>query len=105
VVTVQDPSHPLYGRTFRVAFRSPDGGPARGAKYLVVLYGRSEIPLRIPVEAVTAPKIGHQPATKLTSAAVEDLVSVARSCGACSSPRAGCGRRSPKGCAGRSSRT
>ncbi|MDI7267620.1 MAG: hypothetical protein QME96_06470 [Myxococcota bacterium] len=105
VVTVQDPSHPLCGRSFRVASRSPDGGEARGARYLVVLYGRGDIPLRIPVEAVSEPRNGHQPGTKLSSAAVEELLSVARSCGACSSPRAGCGRRSPRDCAGRSSRT
>jgi hypothetical protein len=67
VVTVEDPTHPLYGRRFRVAFR-----PTRSVSgaHLVVFFS-GEVTLRLPVEVTERQKTGQAPRTKVTSAAVE----------------------------------
>jgi hypothetical protein len=76
-VAVSDPGHPLYGRRFRVASRSQV--PGSKGSHVVVLY-RDGILLRIPATAIESPKTGQPPATKVTPAAIEELVSTARMC-------------------------
>src|SRR5689334_12050283 len=76
-VTVLDPGHPLYRRRFRVASRGQR--PGSEGLHVVVLY-RDGIQLRIPTTALESPKTGQAAATRVTPAAVEELVSTARSC-------------------------
>lgn len=68
-VTIQDPMHPLYGRTFRVAWR-PSAGKGR---FVMVFYGEEER-LRIPSEALKPPNFGQVTGTKLSCASVTELV-------------------------------
>ncbi len=77
-VTVLDPRHPLHGKKFRVAWR-PEGAVCKRTDILV--FYRGDDRLRIPAAALEAPKIGQRVGTKLTCAAVEELVLVAKACG------------------------
>jgi len=74
-VTVTDPAHPLYGRTFAVV------APAStvGASGQVTVAYRDDILLKIPVVATslhpTSPRV---PSSKLSADSVRELVRVAR---------------------------
>ena len=83
VVTVQDPTHPLFGRTFRVA-AWPTARPGRTASASVTVFlERGDIQLHISVEALAPRKTGHSQGTKITSETVGELLSTARSFGVC----------------------
>src|SRR4029453_12782481 len=69
VVTVHDPTHPLYGRRFLVASR-PTRPDAQGLHLLVFL--RDTVQLRLPL-SVTLPVAPEQAGTKLTPDAVAEL--------------------------------
>jgi hypothetical protein len=92
-VTVSDPGHPLYGRRFRVAARAHM--PGSQGSHVLVFY-RDGIQLRIPTAAIESPKTGQAPRTRVTGAAVEELLSTARACGICPSSHADSGDPSPK---------
>ena len=77
-VDICDPTHPLFGRRFRVQRRCNRPG---GVPFLHVFY-TEEILLRIPASALTVPL---EPPTKLTLASVADLVSTFRVATACPS--------------------
>ena len=72
-MTVHDPKHPLYGQRFRVAcwprLRSGRDGE-------VVVFGRYETHIQIPIAALDQDDPGRLDATKLTCAAIEDLMAV-----------------------------
>ena len=71
-VEVTDPTHPLFGRTFRVVTYSTLGD----AQYVLVVY-REQMLLRIPLSATTLRPAQRRVSTKLTLAAVQELLSVA----------------------------
>lgn len=73
-VTVQDPTHPLFGRPFRVIRRSVHRGGGFPISYEVE-YGEAAS-LLIPV-AVTEPQNWPANRTKLSIEALQDLISVA----------------------------
>src|SRR5215471_17754295 len=62
IVTVYDPTHPLYGRRFLIASR-PSRPDAQGTHLLVFL--RDTVQLRLPLSA-TLPMATEQVVTKLT---------------------------------------
>lgn len=70
-VVIHNPTHPLFGRRFRVHHRvhRPAKEPA------VVVFFTEEILLRIPVSALTEPL---EPPTKLTLESMAELVSTFR---------------------------
>jgi hypothetical protein len=77
IVTVHDPTHPLYGKRFLVASR-PTRPDAQGTHLLVLL--RDTVPLRLPLR-VTLPTSTEQAVTTLTPDAVAELVATAQACG------------------------
>src|SRR5216683_2704800 len=91
VVTVHDPTHPLYGRRFLVASR-PTRPDAQGTHLLVFL--RETVQLRLPLR-VTLPVSTAQTVTKLTLDAVADLIATAHACGIWQSDPHPCGDSSP----------
>lgn len=70
-IVIRNPSHPLFGRRFRVHHRShrPIKDPS------VVVFYTQEILLRIPTSALTEPQ---EPPTKLTLESMAELVSTFR---------------------------
>src|SRR4030095_1078936 len=68
IVTVHDPTHPLYGKRFLVASR-PSPPDAQGTHLLV--FFRDTVHLRLPL-CVTLPEATEQVVTKLTLEAVAD---------------------------------
>ena len=74
IVTVHDPTHPLYGKRFLVASR-PTRPDAQGLHLLVFL--RDTVQLRLPL-SVTFPVATEQAGTKLTPDAVAELVATAQ---------------------------
>ena len=77
-VTVTDPAHPLYGRTFAVV------APAStvGAYGQVTVVYRDDILLKIPVMATSLhPASPRLPSSKLSADSVRDVVRVAREFG------------------------
>src|SRR4030095_2610426 len=70
IVTVHDPTHPLYGKRFLVASR-PTRPDAQGTHLLVCL--RATVQLRLPLR-VTLPMSTEQTVTKLTPDAVAELI-------------------------------
>jgi hypothetical protein len=74
-VTVTDPAHPLYGRTFAVVAPSS----TVGASGQVTVAYRDDILLKIPVVATSRhPTCPHVPSSKLSADSVRELVRVAR---------------------------
>ena len=92
IVTVYDPTHPLYGRRFLIASR-PSRPDAQGTHLLVFL--RDTVQLRLPLSA-TLPMATEQVATKLTPEAVADLIATAQASGLWQSKPAPCGDVSPR---------
>ena len=93
VVTVHDPTHPLYGRRLLVASR-PTRPDAQGTHLLVFL--QDTVQLRLPLR-VTLPGSTAQTVTKLTPDAVADLIATAHACGIWQSDPQPCGDSSFKG--------
>ena len=91
IVTVHDPTHPLYGKRFLVASR-PTRPDAQGTHLLVFL--RDTVQLRLPLR-VTLPTSTEQAVTKLTPDAVAELVATAQACGLWQSDPQSCGDSSP----------
>jgi hypothetical protein len=91
VVTVRDPTHPLYGRRLLVASR-PTRPDAQGTHLLVFL--RETVQLRLPLR-VTLPVSTAQTVTKLTLDAVADVIATAHACGIWQSDPQPCGDSSP----------
>lgn len=96
-IEVTDSRHPLFGRRFEIV--SPVA-PSRHASYVMVLY-RDPIRLRIPVSATDLAPPRHGPVSKLTLAAVTELVTLLEHAeGLCPSPPTpsgtGCHRRSKR---------
>ncbi len=75
-MVVTDPTHPLFGRRFPLRSVALYG---QGAAHVFVAY-RGEMTLRLPVQAtnLTAPLPSSR--TKLTHAAIADLVALAEGC-------------------------
>jgi hypothetical protein len=74
---VTDPTHPLYGRRFRVLSISH---PPQRSGHVVVAY-RDFMRLRIPVQATNlAPDHTPLPRTKWTRAALLDLLALMKEC-------------------------
>jgi hypothetical protein len=90
---VTDPTHPLFGRRFQVL--SLTHPPGR-AGHVLVAY-RHGTRLRIPVPATDlAPDAPSRPRTRLTRAALPDLLSLVRECdGLCPEPPNASGAGSP----------
>ena len=87
IVTVHDPTHPLYGKRFLVASR-PTRPDAQGTHLLVFL--RDTVQLRLPLR-VTLPTSTEQAVTKLTPDAVAELVATAQAWGLWQSDPQSCG--------------
>jgi hypothetical protein len=87
IVTVHDPTHPLYGKRFLVASR-PIRPDAQGTHLLVFL--RDTVQLRLPLR-VTLPTSTEQAVTKLTPDAVAELVATAQAWGLWQSDPQSCG--------------
>ena len=88
-----DPTHPLFGRRFRVlSVTHPPGRPG----HVLVAY-RHGACLRVPVLATDlAPRASALPRTKLTRAALLDLLALMKECeGLCPDPRSASGAGSP----------
>lgn len=88
-----DPTHSLFGRRFQVlSMTHPPGGPG----HVLVAY-RHGTRLRIPVSATDlAPDAPPPPRTKLTRAALLDLLSLVQECdGSCPDQRSASGAGSP----------
>ena len=92
VVTIHDPTHPLYGRRLLVASR-PTRPDAQGTHLLVFL--RDTVQLRLPLR-VTLPVSAEQTVTKLTPDAVAELIATAQACRLWQSDPQLCGDSSPK---------
>jgi hypothetical protein len=92
VVTVHDPTHPLYGRRLLVASR-PTRPDAQGTHLLVFL--QDTVQLRLPLH-VTLPVSADQTVTKLTLDAVAELIATAQACHLWPSDPQPCGDASPK---------
>jgi len=75
-VEVTDSTHPLYGRRFPLLFVS---SPPNATSYVYVAY-REYMTLRIPKDATNLAPNRSTLQTKLTVAAVEQLISVAEEC-------------------------
>jgi hypothetical protein len=74
-VTVTDPAHPLYGRTFAVV---ASAGTVGAYGQVTVAY-RNDILLKIPVVATSLhPTSERLPSSKLSADSVRELVRVAR---------------------------
>ena len=71
-VEVTDPCHPLFGRRFELF---APGGSSPHASVVTVLY-HDPIRLRIPVTATDLAPARHGPVSKLTLAAVTELVTL-----------------------------
>jgi hypothetical protein len=91
VVTVHDPTHPLYGQRFLIAAR-PSRPDAQGTHLLVFL--RDTVQLRLPLR-VTLPVSTEQTRSKLTPNAVAERIATAPACGLWQSDRQPCGACSP----------
>ena len=91
VVTVHDRRHPLFGRSFRVAFRS--NPTARGVPHVFV-FRRDGILLRLPASALLdlPPTL---PATKLTCEAAAELRAAALDLGVLPCVQDNCGDPCP----------
>jgi hypothetical protein len=87
IVTVHDPTHPLYGKRFLVASR-PSRPDAQGTYLLVFL--RDTVQLRLPL-SVTLPEATEQVVTKLTPEAVADVIATAQASGLWQSSPQSCG--------------
>jgi hypothetical protein len=75
-VTVHDPGHPLYRRTFRVhSIHRGDRSPTRG--HVLVCY-RDDALLRLPLHALVPEGDCPSVRTKLTAEAVRELVDAVR---------------------------
>ena len=88
-----DPTHALFGQRFQVlSITRPPGRPG----HVFVAY-RQGTRLRIPVLATDrAPSASALPRTKLTRAALLDLLSLVQECGgSCPDPRSASGAGSP----------
>ena len=92
IVTVHDPTHPLYGKRFLVASR-PTRPDAQGLHLLVFL--RDTVQLRLPLR-VTLPVSTEQTRSKLTPDAVAELLATAQACGLWQSDLQPCGDSSPR---------
>src|SRR4030095_10348352 len=92
IVTVYDPTHPLYGRRFLIASR-PSRPAAQSAHLLFFYRNRAHPPL--PLSA-TLPMATEQVVTKLTPEAVADLIATAQASGLWQSNPAPCGDVSPR---------
>ena len=79
-VTVHEPRHPLFRRSFTVAYREEG---RRGTSRNVFVHYHSRL-LRIPAQAVL-PKTRHSHGSKLSSEAIDELLDTARACGLCES--------------------
>ena len=77
-VIVADPTHPLYGKSFQMAFCSSEQ-----AKHIFVFFYDSVL-LRLPKTAIHPPKTSMTP-TKLNLEAIKELVEQAMVCGICES--------------------
>ena len=88
-----DPTHPLYGRRFRVLSISH---PPQRPGHVVVAY-RDFMRLRIPVQATSlASDQTSRPRTKWTRAALRDLLTLMKECdGPCPSLHGQSGAGSP----------
>jgi hypothetical protein len=98
-IEVTDSAHPLFGRRFPIRFMS---APERGASHILVAY-RDFMTLRIPLTATNL--IASRPSipTKLTFAAVTELITLAEQCEAlCPSDPAMSGDTCPQPCNSRS---
>ena len=72
-MTVTDPTHPLFGRTFSVVSVSQQ---PRGTGYVVVAY-RDAIRLRLPIPATDlSSSPTRTPPTKWTTAAVREFLAL-----------------------------
>jgi hypothetical protein len=90
---VTDATHPLFGRRFQVlSVTHPPGRPG----HVLVAY-RHGARLRIPVPATDlTPSTPQLPRTKLTRAALLDLLSLVQECdGSCPDQRSASGAGSP----------
>ena len=92
IVTVHDPTHPLYGKRCLVASR-PTRPDAQGTHLLVLL--RDTVQLRLPLR-VTLPTSTEQAVTKLTPDAVVELIAMAQACGLWQSDPQSCGDSSQR---------
>jgi hypothetical protein len=92
-VEVTDPTHPLFGRRFRVISISH---PVKRPGHVVVAY-RDGMRLRIPVLATNLiPGKPSSPTSKLTRDALLDLLALVKECeGPCPDNRSGSGADSP----------
>jgi len=90
---VTDPSHPLFGRRFRVVSVSH---PPGSAGQVVVAY-REGMRLRLPAPATSLLLVGASPPrTKLTREALLDLLSLLKECeGSCPAQPSASGPGSP----------
>jgi hypothetical protein len=75
-IEVVDPTHPLFGCHFPVISVS---SPLHGTGHVLVRY-REYMRLRVPVDATTLGLSRPLSSTKLTVAAVQELVSIAEDC-------------------------
>jgi len=98
IVTVHDPTHPLYGQRFLVASR-PTRPEAQGTHLLVFL--RDTVQLRLPLR-VTLPTSTEQAGTTLTPDAVAELSAMAQAWGLGPSDPQSCGDASRRSCNRRS---
>ena len=73
VVEVTDPYHPLYGRRFPII--SISSGSCDGRSVLVIYAAGKERRLRIPIEATNLVVRPQPISTKVTLAAITDLIS------------------------------
>jgi len=94
-VEVTDPTHPLYGRCFRVlALLQPRHGTR-----LVVVAGHDSQQLRLPLAATNLSPRLPLPATKFTLDALRDFLSLVKECTPpCPSHPPPSGRSSPRPC-------
>ena len=73
-ITVTDPAHPLYGRTFALISVASTPGPGSCAQ---VAY-RGDIMFKIPIEATSLRRaVSSLPASKLTLHAIQELIRLA----------------------------
>jgi hypothetical protein len=72
-ITVTDPAHPLYGRSFLLVSVS---GPQHGPGHACVDDGRRAV-LRIPITATNLHPPADRPTSKLSLDAIRDLVHLA----------------------------
>ncbi len=75
-IEVVDPTHPLFGRRFPLISVS---SPLHGPGHVLVCY-REYMTLRLPVTSTTLAVSRPVTSTKLTCAAVKELVTIAEDC-------------------------